>query len=134
MSGHSHSANIKYRKDRQDDARAKLFLKLRKKLENILREEGQVNEKSLRVARENQFPKKKVYQIWEKMQANKELSSTRFFYQGLFAILIYFEGEVNDINELEVKFSLKKLPFSLLPSYFQIFYSLKVSANSELSS
>jgi transcriptional/translational regulatory protein YebC/TACO1 len=63
MAGHSHSANIKYRKDRQDEVRSKLFLKLRKKIEIIIREEGGVNEKSLSIARENQFPKEKVYQI-----------------------------------------------------------------------
>jgi transcriptional/translational regulatory protein YebC/TACO1 len=63
MAGHSHSANIKYRKDRQDSARSQLFLKIRRKIENIIREEGEVNEKSLSIARENRFPKEKVYQI-----------------------------------------------------------------------
>src|SRR5438034_243558 len=47
MAGHSHSANIKHRKDRQDSARSQLFLKVRKKIENIIREEHEVNEKSL---------------------------------------------------------------------------------------
>ena len=63
MAGHSHSANIKYRKDRQDSARSQLFLKVRKKIENIIREEHEINEKSLSIARENKFPKEKVYQI-----------------------------------------------------------------------
>ncbi|CAJ0764331.1 23828_t:CDS:2, partial [Entrophospora sp. SA101] len=61
--GHSHSANIKHRKDRQDSARSQLFLKVRRKIENIIREEHEVNEKSLSIARENKFPKEKVYQI-----------------------------------------------------------------------
>ena len=63
MAGHSHSANIKHRKDRQDSARSQLFLKVRKKIENIIREEHEVNEKSLSIARENGFTKEKVYQI-----------------------------------------------------------------------
>jgi len=63
MAGHSHSANIKYRKDRQDSARSKLFLKLRKKIENIIRKEREVNEKVLSMAQENNFPKEKVHQI-----------------------------------------------------------------------
>ena len=63
MAGHSHSANIKHRKGRQDSARSQLFIKIRKKLENILREEGKISEKSLTLARENKFPKEKVYQI-----------------------------------------------------------------------
>ena len=45
MAGHSHSANIKYRKDRQDSARATKFLKLRKKIEIILGEEGKITDK-----------------------------------------------------------------------------------------
>ena len=64
MAGHSHSANIKYRKDRQDSARSQIFIKLRRKLENIVREEGKISEKSLSLARENKFPKEKVYQIY----------------------------------------------------------------------
>jgi len=127
MAGHSHSANIKYRKDRQDDARAKLFLKLRKKIENTLREENGVNEKSLIIARENHFPKEKVYQIWGKLKENKDEFPSRVFYQGLFGILIYVEGNINIVNGLEDKFKLKKLPLASLPSYFQIFYSLKIN-------
>jgi transcriptional/translational regulatory protein YebC/TACO1 len=57
MAGHSHSANIKHRKDRQDNARSQLFLKVRKKIENILREEREINEKTLSIVRETKFPK-----------------------------------------------------------------------------
>ena len=127
MAGHSHSANIKHRKDRQDGARAKLFLKLRKKIENIIREEKGINEKSLSIARENQFPKEKVYQIWEKIKENKETSESRFFYQALFGILIYLEEDIADVDSLAGKFKLKKLSLSSLPSYFQLFYGLKVN-------
>jgi transcriptional/translational regulatory protein YebC/TACO1 len=63
MAGHSHSANIKHRKDRQDNARSQLFLKVWKEIENIIRKEKEVNEKSLSLARKNKFPKEKVYQI-----------------------------------------------------------------------
>jgi transcriptional/translational regulatory protein YebC/TACO1 len=63
MAGHSHANNVKYRKDRQDQARSQLFLKLRKKIENIIHTEGRITEKVLALARTNQFPKEKVYQI-----------------------------------------------------------------------
>lgn len=63
MAGHSHSANIKYRKDRQDSARSQLFIKVRKKIESIIQEERRVSEKVLSLARESKFPKEKVYQI-----------------------------------------------------------------------
>lgn len=129
MAGHSHSANVKYRKDRQDEAKSKLFLKLRKKIENIIREEGGVNEKSLSIARENQFPKEKIYQIWEKIKENKETSFFRNFYQGSFGILFYLEGENSEnIEELVEKFKLKKLPLSTFPNHFQLIYSLKISS------
>jgi transcriptional/translational regulatory protein YebC/TACO1 len=131
MAGHSHSANIKYRKDRRDSARSQLFLKLRRKIENIIREEGDVNEKSLSIARENQFPKEKVYQIWEKIKENRETATSRVFYQALFGILIYLEGDITDFDSLADKFKLKKLPLSSLPSYFQLFYSLKVNLQSD---
>src|SRR5688572_21671018 len=128
MAGHSHSANIKHRKDRQDDARAKLFLKLRKKIEIIIREERGVNEKSLSIARENKFPKEKVYQIWGKIQEDKgDNSSSRAFYQASFGIVIYLKNSKNITDDLEKKLKLKTLPFSSLPNYFQLVYSLKVS-------
>jgi transcriptional/translational regulatory protein YebC/TACO1 len=126
MAGHSHSANIKYRKDRRDSARGQLFLKLRRKIENIIREEKGVNEKSLSIARENQFPKEKVYQIWEKIQENKKNSPSRVFYQALFGVVIYLEGDVSIADSFVDKFKLKELPLSSLPSYFQLFYSLKI--------
>jgi transcriptional/translational regulatory protein YebC/TACO1 len=63
MAGHSHSANIKHRKGRQDKLRSQLFLKLRKKITNLIREEGKITNKVLNMARENQFPKEKVFQI-----------------------------------------------------------------------
>ena len=126
MAGHSHWLNTKYRKGRQDLARGQLFLKLRRKIENIIREEKGVNEKSLSIARENQFPKEKVYQIWEKVQENKENAPSRVFYQGLFGVLIYLEGDITVSDRFVDKFKLKKLPLSSLPSYFQLFYILKV--------
>jgi len=127
MAGHSHSANIKYRKDRQDEVRSKLFLKLRKKIEIIIREEGGINEKSLSIARENQFPKEKVYQIWEKIKENKETSFFRNFYQGSFGILLYLEGaNTANLEELAEKFKLKKLPLAAFPNHFQLIYSLKI--------
>lgn len=126
MAGHSHSTNIKYRKGRQDSVRSQLFLKLRKKIEIIIREERKVNEKSLSIARENRFPKEKVYQIWEKFKKEKENSSfSRNFFQAPFGIFVYCEGSISD--NLANKLKLKKLPLALLPNYFQLFYSLKIS-------
>ncbi|CAI2162199.1 12439_t:CDS:2 [Funneliformis geosporum] len=105
MAGHSHSSNIKYRKDRQDNARSQLFLKLRKKIENIIREEHQVNEKSLSIARENKFPKEKAP----------------------YGILIYLENNKDITTDLTKKLNLKMLPLSLLSNYFQPLYSLKIN-------
>jgi hypothetical protein len=46
-------------------------MKIRKKIENIIREEREVNKKSLSITRKNKFPKEKVYQIWEKIKAER---------------------------------------------------------------
>ena len=127
MAGHSHSANIKHRKDRQDSARSQLFLKVRRKIENIIREEHEVNEKSLSIARENKFPKEKVYQIWDKIKSGAEKNhSERAFYQAPFDIFIYLEGDNTNIESESQELKLKKMPLSSLPSYFQLFYSLKL--------
>jgi transcriptional/translational regulatory protein YebC/TACO1 len=129
MAGHSHSANVKYRKDRQDEVKSRLFLKLRKKIESVIKEEGEVNEKSLNIARENQFPKEKVYQIWEKIKENKETSFFRKYYQGPFGILLYLEGDNNEeIEELAESFKLKKLPLASFSNHFQLTYSLRISS------
>ena len=128
MAGHSHSANIKYRKDRQDSARSKLFLKLRKKIENIIRKEREVNEKVLSMAQENNFPKEKVHQIWEKIKNEKESNSfSRTFWQAPFGIFVYCEGNISLSDNLANKLKLKKLPLALLPNYFQLLHSLKLS-------
>ena len=128
MAGHSHSANIKHRKDRQDSARSQLFIKVRKKIENIIREEREVNEKSLSIARENKFPKEKVYQIWEKIKSEREKDhSLRALYQAPYGILIYLENIKSINDDLIKKLKLKSLPLSLLPNYFQLLYSLKVN-------
>lgn len=128
MAGHSHSANIKYRKDRQDQARSQLFLKLRKKIENIIRQEGKITSEVLSVARENSFPKEKIYQIFEKIKSDKEQNfSTRTLYQAPFGIFIYLERNLDNINNIIQELKLKKLPLSLLPNYFHLSYSLKLA-------
>ena len=132
MAGHSHSANIKYRKDRQDSVRGQLFLKVRKKIENIIQSEHVISEKVLSIARENKFPKEKVYQIWEKFKENREKnSSTRVLYQAPFGILIYLDNSKNIDAELINKLRLKSLPLSSLSKYFQLSYSLKISLKEE---
>ena len=133
MAGHSHSANIKYRKDRQDSARSQLFLKLRKKIEKIILEKGEVNEKALSIARENKFPKERVYQIWEKIRAGREANNSfqKTLYQAPFGIWIYLEnGDV--AAEIVKQLKLKKIPFASLLSYFQPVYSLKLQEISDL--
>ena len=128
MAGHSHSANIKHRKDRQDNARSQLFLKVRKKIENILREEKEINEKSLSIARETKFPKDKIYQIWEKIKnEGKEDNSSRAFYQASYGILIYLEDNKNITNEIIKELGLIQLPLNSLSNYFQLLYILKVN-------
>ncbi|KLL02289.1 MAG: hypothetical protein MRERC_3c154 [Mycoplasmataceae bacterium RC_NB112A] len=155
MAGHSHSANIKWRKDRQDSARSQIFVRLRKKIENILREEGKLSEKPLTLARENKFPKEKVYQIWEKISqeiysANKPglsvgeqthsakqkklVSITPQLYQARFGIVIYLEAN-NKVPQEKIKqLSLKELPLVLFPRYFQLIHSLKIELKEKNSS
>ncbi|CAG8547007.1 39215_t:CDS:10 [Gigaspora margarita] len=118
---HSHSANIKHRKDRQDSARSQLFLKVRKKIENIIREEHEVNEKSLSIARENEKIK----------NSGGENYSARAFYQAPFGILIYLEDSKNITTDLISKLKLKSLPLSSLSSYFQMLYGLKINLKEE---
>jgi hypothetical protein len=127
MAGHSHSTNIKYRKDRQDSARSQLFLKIRKKLENILREEGKVSERALSLARENKFSKEKVYQIWEKISQEKgSVITLRSLYQALFGIVIYVEDVGKVDKEVVNQLKLKELPLPLLSNYFQLVYHLGI--------
>jgi len=133
MAGHSHSANIKYRKGRQDSARGQLFLKLRKKIENIIIEKGGVDEKALSIARENKFPKEKVYQIWEKIRAGREANSSfqKVLYKAPFGIWIYLENS-NATAEIVKQLKLKKIPSTSLLSYFQPVYSLKLQEKNGL--
>ena len=68
MAGHSHSANIKHRKDRQDSNRSQLFLKLGKQIEQIIRaNDGVITEKVLTIAQKNKLSKEKVFQIQERV-------------------------------------------------------------------
>src|SRR5437763_7485032 len=127
MAGHSHSTNVKYRKDRQDQSRSQLFLKLRRKIENIIRQEGKITPEILSMARENSFPKEKVYQILEKIKFSKEKNiSARTFYQAQFGIFIYLEGDNKIIDNVAQELGLKKMPLSSLPNFFQLSYSLKL--------
>jgi len=127
MAGHSHSANIKYRKDRQDHARSQLFLKLRRKIENIIRQEGKITPEVLSMARENSFSKEKVQQIFEKIKSEGEKNSfVRNLYQAPFGIFIYLEENQDNIDKAAQELKLKKIPLFSLPNYFQPCYSLKL--------
>jgi transcriptional/translational regulatory protein YebC/TACO1 len=72
MSGHSAYKNKKHRKGRQDEARSKTNLQIRRKLELLIKQEGGVSERALSLARENNFPKEKVYQIEKKILGEKK--------------------------------------------------------------
>lgn len=127
MAGHSHSSNIKHRKDRQDSAKSQLFLKLRRKFEQILRKEGEVNEKSLSLARENKFPKEKLRRILEAIRKSGKVEFTlkKYLYKGENDLVIYFESLAN-FSDLEKKFNLKRIPSSLFNLYFFKKYYLRV--------
>ena len=132
MAGHSHSANIKYRKDRQDQARSELFLKLRRKIVNLIQEEGQITEKVLSIARENKFPKEKIYQIWEQIRSEKEKKeSSLALYQAPFGIIVFGEGEVLTIENLAKSDKWKKIPLHNLPNYFRSLYNLELEIMKE---
>lgn len=102
MAGHSHSRNVKWRKDRQAQLRSQEHQKLRKKIEVLIQQEKGVSEKALNIAREHSFPKEKVYQIWEKWK-QKQTNGNDYFgklYQAPFSIILYCEGkEEKEIQE-----------------------------------
>ena len=72
MAGHSHATNVKWRKDRQSKVRSKIHQKARRDIELLIQEEGKLSEKALNIARQHNFSKEKVYQIWEKIKLEKE--------------------------------------------------------------
>jgi len=130
MAGHSHATNVKWRKDRQNQARGKLHQKVRRDIELFIREEGKLSEKVLNIARQNNFPKEKVYQIWEKIKLDKKNSCSQYFYQASFGIWLCLENNVPD--KLVTRLKLKKMPLHLLFSYFQTVYILKLVGESDL--
>ena len=71
MAGHSHAANVKWRKGRQAQARSREHQRVRREIELLIQQEGEVSKKALSLAREHSFPKEKVYQIWEKWKQKK---------------------------------------------------------------
>jgi len=122
MAGHSHSTNIKYRKDRQDNERSKIFLKFSKKIENIIKLEGHVNEKILNDARKIQFPKEKIYQIYYRIkEKSNEKNEPMLFQSNSKKILIYLID--NKANEI-LSNVMNKIPSSLIFNYFKLVYSL----------
>jgi transcriptional/translational regulatory protein YebC/TACO1 len=82
MAGHSHASNVKHKKDRNDRLKSETFLKLRRKIETIIRKEGNY-EKVFALARENSFPKDKVNAIIEKI--NNKQEADRIFSQLLYS-------------------------------------------------
>jgi len=68
MAGHSSYKNKKYRKNRKDEIKKKNHLKVYNKLKNIIKKEGEINDKILNFARENRFSKIKVLEIKKKLE------------------------------------------------------------------
>jgi len=130
MAGHSHATNVKWRKDRQNQARGKLHQKTRRDIELLIREEGKLSEKALNIARQNNFPKEKVYQIWEKIKLGKKNDCSQYFYQAPFGIWLCLENDVPD--KLATHLKLKKMPLYLIFNYFQLIYVLKLGGESNL--
>lgn len=86
-----------------------------------------MSEKALSLARENKFPKERVYQIWEKISQEKNsVLVSRFLYQAPFGIVVYVEDTAKMDKEVVNQLKLKELPLSLLPNYFQSIYSLEI--------
>lgn len=131
MAGHSHATNVKWRKDRQSQARGKLHQKIRRDIELLIREEGKLSEKALNIARQNNFPKEKVYQIWEKVKLDKKNGCSQYFYQAPFGIWLCFEND-GVPDKLAARLKLKEMPLHLLFNYFQLIYILKLAGESSL--
>jgi len=124
MAGHSHAANVKWRKDRQAQLRSQEHQKARKKIEMLIQQERKVSEKSLSIAREHSFPKEKVYQIWEKWK-QKQTNEKNYFgklYQAPFAIILYCEGKEEKEIQETINFLSKEMQWSEIsqgnPSHF----------------
>lgn len=124
MAGHSHSANVKWRKDRQAQIRSQEHQKVRKKIEMLIRQEGKISEKALSIAREHSFSKDKVDHIWEKLKQKRARGEVRFnkLYQAPFDIILYCEGKEEKEIQEAVDFLSKEMQWSEIspsnPSYY----------------
>jgi transcriptional/translational regulatory protein YebC/TACO1 len=98
MAGHSHATNVKWRKDRQSKVRSKIHQKARRDIELLIQEEGKLSEKALNIARQHNFSKEKVYQIWEKIRLDKKRNdhSQYTLYQTPFGIWLCSENNISD--------------------------------------
>lgn len=139
MAKHSHSANIKHKKDRNDSAKSSFFLKFRRQLEQIIRSNGGlVTEKTIALANKNKFPKEKVYQIQKRILQEKADSKSRspsdsfFFFEAPYGILLAWKNESEDEDEEKVledlisELRLKKLVGGLISAHFKLVHSLVV--------
>ena len=126
MAGHSHAANVKWRKDRQAQVRSQEHQRVRREIEIMIQREGRISEKALSLAREHSFPKEKVYQIWEKWKENKNKESENFdkLYQAPFEIVLYCEGKDEEktwetINYLSKELRLREIDKDNLLYHFR---------------
>jgi hypothetical protein len=136
MAGHSHASNVKYKKNRNNKLKGESFLKLRKKLENIYREEGDQN-KLIVIARENNFPKEKVNLIVKKIaNLQDRIIFSRFLYKSDFNIIWCLEGffdqkSLSNLNQISLFFKLENLKAENIFEYFECLYLLRLKTNED---
>jgi hypothetical protein len=136
MAGHSHASNVKYKKNRNNKLKGESFLKLRKKLENIYREEGN-QDKLIVIARENNFPKEKVNLIVKKIASlQNKIIFSRFLYKSDFNIIwcledFFDQKSLSDLNQISLFFKLENLKTESIFEYFECLYLLRLKTNED---
>lgn len=138
MAGHSHASNVKHKKDRNDKLKSETFLKLRKKIEMIIRKEGNY-EKVFALARENSFPKEKVNSIIEKINSKQEEDKTfsQMIYSSKFDIVWCLEGFIGEeekekIAEVSKLIGFEKINNKSVFEYFEPLYLIRLKTNNNL--
>ena len=138
MAGHSHASNVKHKKDRNDRLKSETFLKLRKKIEMIIRKEGNY-EKVFALARENSFPKEKVNAIIEKINNKQESDKvfSQIIYNSDFDIVWCLEGfieeeEKDKVLEVAELIGFEKVNNKSVFEYFEHLYLIRLRTNNNL--
>ena len=88
MAGHSHWAGIKYRKDREDKRRSKIFSKLSKEITVAAKlgsKDSDINPRlrsAIQAAKTANMPKDNIERAIKKSEANKNLNYNNIIYEG----------------------------------------------------